>query len=141
MNIKNNCFLLLGLFSLMFFQAASADVAVIVNPKSPLSSVSQTEVVNLFLSKSKTIQGERLEPVDQAKGQATRAQFYEKVLGKDESQMRAYWSRLIFSGKGLPPVEIGNDKMMLDKVASDVNAIGYVDSSKVNASVKVLATF
>jgi len=141
MNIKNSGFLLFGLCSMMFFQTSFADVAVIVNPKSSLSSVNQTEVVNLFLSKSKTIQGERLEPIDQSKGESTRAQFYEKVLSKDESQMRAYWSRLIFSGKGLPPVEIGNDKMMLDKVASDVNAIGYVESSKVNASVKVLATF
>lgn len=141
MKIKNISLLLFSLLSLMLFQNSYAGVAVIVNPESSLVSVNQTEVVNLFLNKSNALQGERLVPVDQAKGQATRTLFYETVVNKNESQLKAYWSRLIFTGKGLPPVEIGNDKMVLDRIASDPNAIGYVSSDKVNGSVKVLATF
>jgi len=141
MKIKNISLMLVSIVSLMLFQNVFAGVAVIVNSKSSLASANQTEVVNLFLNKSKTLQGERLVPVDQSKGESTRTQFYETIVNKNESQLKAYWSRLIFTGKGLPPVEIGNDKMVLDRVANDPNAIGYVSSDKVNSSVKVLATF
>ena len=127
--------------SVFFFQSAMAGVAIVVNTNSKLESANQTEVINLFLNKSQTLQGERLVPVDQSKGQAARTEFYENVVNKNESQLKAYWSRLIFTGKGLPPAEIGNDKNVIDKVASDPNAIGYISSDKVNSSVKVLATF
>lgn len=141
MNIKNISLVLVSIIGLMAYQSVFAGVAVIVNAKSSLSSANQTEVVNLFLNKSTSVQGERLVPVDQAKGQSARTVFYETVVNKNESQLKAYWSRLIFTGKGLPPVEVGNDKMVLERVASDPNAIGYVSSDKVTSSVKVLATF
>lgn len=141
MNIKNISLVLVSIFGLMAFQSVFAGVAVIVNAKSSLSSANQTEVVNLFLNKSTSVQGERLVPVDQAKGQSARTVFYETVVNKNESQLKAYWSRLIFTGKGLPPVEVGNDKMVLERVANDPNAIGYISSDKVTSSVKVLATF
>jgi len=141
MKIKNISLMLASVLSLMTYQTVFAGVAVIVNAKSSVSSANQTEIVNLFLNKSTALQGQRLVPVDQAKGQSARTQFYETVVNKNESQLKAYWSRLIFTGKGLPPVEIGNDKSVLDRVANDPNAIGYISSDKVNSSVKVLATF
>jgi ABC-type phosphate transport system substrate-binding protein len=141
MKIKNISLLLASIFSLMLAQSVLAGVSVVVNPNNSLDSANQTEVVNLFLNKSKTLQGERLTPVDQSKGQTARTEFYDVVVRKNESQLKAYWSRLIFTGKGLPPVEVGNDKSVLNRVAGDPNAIGYVSSDKVTSAVKVIATF
>ena len=120
---------------------AHAGVAIIVNPDSALTAASKTEVVNIFLGKSKSVQGTRLTPYDLEKGQIARDHFYKKVVRKNESQLKAYWSRLIFTGKGLPPTAYASEQDVLDTVADDAGAIGYVSSDKVNGSVKVLVTF
>lgn len=129
--------LLVGFFSPL----ASAEVAIIVHPDSGLTEASKTEVVNIFLSKSKSLRGKKLTPYDLSKGQATRDMFYQNVVRKNESQLKAYWSRLIFTGKGLPPTAYESEQDIIDTVADDASAIGYVSSENVNGSVKVLATF
>ena len=70
----------------------------------------------------------------------TRTSFYNQVANKNESQMRSYWSGLIFTGKGQPPASVADDAAMIQRVASDSNAIGYVDSASVTDEVKVIFT-
>jgi len=63
------------------------------------------------------------------------------VLKKSASQLKAYWSKLLFTGKGTPPKEIGSDAEMVSLVASNPNMIGFVDAAAVNDSVKVVTRF
>lgn len=85
--------------------------------------------------------GSQAVPVDQNEGSATRATFNEKVLNKSDSQLKSYWSRLIFTGKGTPPKESGTDAEVKALVANNPNIIGYIDSAAVDASVKVVHKF
>ena len=62
--------------------------------------------------------------------------FYKKVVGKSESQAKAYWSKQIFTGKGTPPEEVGGDDAVKAKIASTPSAVGYIDASAVDGSVK-----
>jgi hypothetical protein len=62
-------------------------------------------------------------------------------VGKSSSQLNAYWSKLVFTGKGTPPEKLTTDQAVIDFVAANGNAIGYVDSAKVTDKVKVIATF
>jgi len=57
---------------------------------------------------------------------------------KNASKLKSYWSKMIFSGKAIPPEVVGDDAAVISWVASTKNGIGYVDSSAVNDSVKVL---
>ena len=66
--------------------------------------------------------------------------FYERVICRSSQQIKAYWSKQIFSGKGTPPKAASNNDEVLKLVASNPNLIGYVDSSKVNSDVKVVLT-
>lgn len=113
---------------------AYAEVAVIVNTgagKSP----SQADVSNIFLGKDKSMKG-----VDQKDWSATKEKFYTVVTQKNESQLKSYWSGLVFTGKGQPLPSVGGDAEVVAKVAAEADAIGYVDSATVNDSVKVLFT-
>lgn len=113
---------------------AYAEVAVIVNPgagKSP----SQADVSNIFLGKDKSMKG-----VDQKEWTATKEKFYTVITQKNESQLKSYWSGLVFTGKGQPLPSVGGDAEVVAKVAAEADAIGYVDSAAVNDSVKVLFT-
>lgn len=79
--------------------------------------------------------------MDQAENSPVRAEFNDKALGKNASQLKAYWSRLIFTGKGTPPKESGNDADVVALVAQNPNMVGYIDESALNDSVKVLFKF
>ncbi|MFN4292101.1 MAG: phosphate ABC transporter substrate-binding protein [Permianibacter sp.] len=118
--------------------AAQAEVAVIVNPGNG-ASLSAEDVQRLFLGKLKSFPGGgEATPVNQKEGQPAREQFNQAVLNKSESQLKAYWSQLVFTGKGTPPKELDNDDAIKALVASTPGAIGYIDAAKVDGSVKVV---
>ncbi|MBK3759981.1 phosphate ABC transporter substrate-binding protein [Stutzerimonas frequens] len=121
--------MLLGLASL-----AQAEVAVIVNPGAA-KAPSQSEVANIFLGKDKSMKG-----VDQGGWNPAKEAFYAGVTSKNESQLKSYWSGLIFTGKGQPLPSVADDAAVVAKVAAEADTIGYVDASAVNGSVKVLFT-
>lgn len=80
--------------------------------------------------------GNAAEVIDQTAGEAARTVFYEKVVGKTDSQAKAYWSKQIFTGKGTPPEEVGGNDSVKSKITNTPSAIGYIDAAAVDASVK-----
>lgn len=124
--------------SFAFAPVASAEVAIIVNADSEIANASTSEVAQLFLGKRNRIDGQAVRAVDQSEGQATRDEFYNKVVGKTASQLNAYWSRLIFTGKGTPPDQVDDDAEVVEYVAEDVDLVGYVSPSAVDETVKVI---
>lgn len=113
---------------------AHAEVAVIVNAGSS-AAPDQATVANIFLGKDKSLKG-----VDQANWNPTKEKFYAGVSNKNESQLKSYWSGLIFTGKGQPLPSVADDAAVIAKVGAEADAIGYVDASSVTDSVKVLFT-
>ena len=81
-----------------------AGVSVVVHPSVELASIQNQIAANIFLGKSSLLpDGTKVIPIDQEEGEEPRDEFYQKVVKKDASQLNAYWSRLIFTGKGQPP--------------------------------------
>ena len=121
--------------------SAYADVAVIVNPANS-NSLSDADISRAFLGKLKTFEdGQSILAVNGKANSESRVEFEQKVLKKSSAQVKAYWSKRLFTGKGKPPQELASDSEVLKLVASTPNAIGYVDASQADASVKVLKTF
>jgi ABC-type phosphate transport system substrate-binding protein len=118
---------------------AAADVVVVVSPRNPLSSMTRRQVADIFLGKSQRFPDGRLAvPFDQAAGSAVQTQFYLLVDGKRAAEIKAYWAKMIFTGRGQPPQVIADDRQMKQAVAKSPDAIGYVDRQAVDGSVKVL---
>jgi ABC-type phosphate transport system substrate-binding protein len=114
--------------------AAHAEVVVVVSAKSTTSTMTADEISQIYLGKSKA-----LKPVETA-GSPIRSQFYSKVAGKDEAQVKAIWSKLVFTGKATAPKELATSADVVKAVAADPNSIGYVDKSAVDSSVKIVYT-
>ncbi|VAW61524.1 hypothetical protein MNBD_GAMMA08-619 [hydrothermal vent metagenome] len=123
-----------GLSLLLISAVAFADIAVIVNPSNS-ASASQKDIKKIFLGKKTS-----MNPVDQNEGSAIRDSFYQKVAKKDAGQMKAYWSKMIFSGKAIPPAASSNDATVKTWVVNNPKGVGYIDSSAVDDTVKVLLT-
>ncbi len=129
------------LLALMLISASwwgHAEVAVVVGANSPIGNASSDDVVKIFLGKKKDHNGTAVVPVDQAEGNGARDEFYDKIVSKSASQLKSYWSRLIFTGKGQAPQVVGGDTDVKGMVASNPNMIGYIDAGAVDSTVKVI---
>ncbi|HET6787710.1 MAG TPA: hypothetical protein VFH49_07100, partial [Aquabacterium sp.] len=59
---------------------------------------------------------------------------------RDLNQIKATWSRIVFSGKGQAPKELPDAAAVKKAVAADPKAIGYIDKAAVDGSVKAVLT-
>ncbi|MGN6666264.1 MAG: phosphate ABC transporter substrate-binding protein [Trinickia sp.] len=118
---------------------SDARLVVIVSAKSPLASLSENQVADIYLGRTSQLPGgAAVIPIDLADDAANRATFYRLVCRKSPAQLRAYWSKLVFTGSGQPPREVADTDAMKKLVASGTDAIGYIDSSQLDASVKAV---
>ena len=114
---------------------ASAEVVVIVSPKNPATRMFSEQASQFFLGKSNLFT-----PVDLPESSAVRAEFYKKVADKDTAQVKALWSKLVFTGKATAPKEYASAAEVKKAVAADPKAIGYIEKSAVDDTVKVILT-
>jgi ABC-type phosphate transport system substrate-binding protein len=119
--------------------AAQAALAIVAHPSNSVSGIRADDAQRIFLGKTgEFANGRRAAPVDQTPGTASRTKFMKAVIEKSEDELKGYWSKLMFSGKGQPPREVGDDAAVKAWVASNPDAIGYIDGKFVDGSVKVL---
>ncbi|MGC0118354.1 MULTISPECIES: phosphate ABC transporter substrate-binding protein [Pseudoalteromonas] len=131
----------LFLLTLLCSSFSCLAVDVIVNPANT-STLDENEIKQIFIGKSKSFSdGSKALPITQADGSTVTDEFNEKVLNKSSSQLKAYWSKLVFTGKGTPPKEAADDAEVLKLVASNPNLIGFVSSGAADSSVKVVKSF
>ncbi len=130
---------LLGLALSFWVNAAAADVVVVVSAKNKATTLSKNQVVDIFLGKaSRFPDGSKAVPIDQVEGSAVRDEFYLTYAGKVPSQLKAYWSKVIFTGRGEPPKELANSVEVKKRLSENPNAISYIERDAVDASVKIV---
>lgn len=119
--------------------ASAADWVLVAGAKSSVRTVDAETAANLYLGKVSELPG--VGPVqlhDLPEGSAVRDGFYQEAANKSASAMKALWSRMIFTGKGQPPKSVESSAALKKILASNPTAIGYMEKSAVDASVKVL---
>lgn len=125
--------------ALICAEIALADTVVVVSAKNTDMRLTSEQVGKIFLGKVDTFpNGGSAEPVDQAEGSPVRDDFYVKVAHKSPAQLNAYWARIIFTGSGHPPKLREDSIAVRREVAGNVRAIGYIDRSAVDASVRIV---
>jgi hypothetical protein len=101
----------------------------IVHPTNPIESVDRAFVPLAFLKKITTwSHGGVIRPVDLARDAPIRRRFSEEMLGRSVSAVKNYWQQMIFSGRGVPPPELGSDEDVIRYVLREPGAIGYVSA-------------
>lgn len=111
--------------------SAWSQVAVVMGPGA--SPLSKEQVANLYLGRSFD-----LKPLDLPESSPLREQFYKKAADRDLNQVKATWSRIVFSGKGQAPKELPDAAAVKKAVAADPKAVGYIEKSAVDGSVKAV---
>jgi ABC-type phosphate transport system substrate-binding protein len=121
--------------------AQAQSYRVIVNAANPTSQLSKDELQRVYLKKMTSWKdGSQIQVVDQSPRSQVRAQFSMAVLGRDVPTMKNYWQQSLFSGRGVPPIEQGNDAQVASYVAFNPGAIAYVSAdASLPGGVKVIA--
>lgn len=120
--------------------AAPADVVVIVSSGSPVVELSKNQLADIFMCKVRRFpDGREVVPIDQEEGSVARDEFYARFTGKSAAQIKAYWLKNIFTGRGEPPKDVlSSGSEVKKRVAENPNAIGYIEQGEVDGSVRVL---
>lgn len=137
---KRLLFQLLAAFAASISLAAGAeDVVAVVSSKSPIVALNSEQVADIFLGKTTRFpDGSAAIPIDQNEDSPDRDRFYAQYTGKSPAQVKAHWSKLIFTGRGQPPRQVANGAEAKRAVAQDPHAIAYIDNRLVDSSVRVL---
>jgi hypothetical protein len=108
----------------------AGEIVVIVNlAAAPLS---KEQIADLYLGRS-----DARTPIDQTVGSEIYAEFYKKLTGRDSAQIKAIWSRILFTGRGVPPKQLADSAAVKKAVAANPKAVGYIEKSAVDASIRV----
>jgi ABC-type phosphate transport system substrate-binding protein len=120
---------------------AFAEVSVIVHPSNN-NSFDKNAIKRIFLGKSRAFpSGGEAIPGAFKDGTPESNEFTSAVLSKTPKQLKAYWAKMIFTGKGTPPQAMESNQSILDVVSSNPSSIGFVLSGSESGSVKVVGKF
>lgn len=118
---------------------AQQSFQVIVHPDNPTESISAQRLSWLFLRRAtRWDHGADASPVDLPEGSTIRAEFTEEIHDRSVSAVKAYWTRVIYSGGGLPPPVKQSPTEVVEFVGRNAGGVGYVPSGTPLVGVKVL---
>lgn len=116
---------------------AQAEPVLVVNAANS-AQLDDEAAAKIFLRQVKTFpDGSPAAPVNQ-KDNAVTEEFRTKVLKKNAQQFKAYWAQQLFTGGAKPLQELDGDDAVLKYVADTPGGIGYVDSGKSRAGVRMV---
>lgn len=133
------CCLFFALLGLISTGASAGELVVVVSAKNPVDALNRDQVINIFMGRFRHFStGLKAEPIDQHVGSIEKERFYRYLVGKDVSEISAYWARLVFSGRTQPPIQAESAAEQLQLLASKNGGITYLDRSQVDSRFKIV---
>lgn len=135
----------LGLTLLLWFTllglATAAELVVVVRADSEIGPLTRSEVTSIFLGRYRELaSGALAEPLDQVPQSAEYIAFYEQLINKTASELRAYWARLVFTGRVSPPRVVDNSERLTEQLLANPRAIGYLERGRVDRRLRIVYT-
>lgn len=116
--------------------SAVAGVVAIVNKAN--TGADKATIGRLYSLEAKSWSDGALAKLYDLSGQSEREAFCQAYTGKSASAIKSTWARAVFTGRAVPPRVLDSDSEVKNEVANDKNAVGYVDESSVDGSVRVI---
>ena len=116
-----------------------AQVAVIAHKTVPVDSLDNRQLLDYYTGEIQLWQTDEPVVVFDLKNQDKLKESFYEFLGKSISRMKSIWMKRLLSGEGDPPESLKNEEEMLEKIAETPGAIGFVNPSRVDPRVKILA--
>ena len=129
---------LLTLTALLSPAIGRAELVVVTSQRSGPVELSREQAEKLYLGRTTTLgDGTPVKLVDLPNG-PVRDDFYLKLTSKNPSQIVAYRSRLVFTGRTTPPLEAESVAEARQWLADTPNLIGYLERADVTSAMRIL---
>ena len=116
-------------------------MVVVMAKDADIQNLSDQHVANIFLTRSNRFpNGLKAIPIE-LKNSTIRANFYEEISGKNPTQLMAYWTTLIFSGKGKPPKGYNDVSSLIARLENNLGCISYMSLAQVTDELKIVYRF
>jgi len=117
---------------------AWADIALVTGRQSSIQELGREEAAQLYLGHRNTLaNGQAAALIDLPPG-PVRDAFYLNLTGKNPAQIRAYWSRQVFTGRALPPRQASGVEEVLRWLAEGRASLAYLPADILDQRVRVL---
>jgi ABC-type phosphate transport system substrate-binding protein len=117
---------------------ASAQMSIVIS-KASTHALTKEAARGVFAGGTVTWEnGNKIQVIDQSDTEVGKT-FYADFVGKSPNQVRLQWTKLVLSGQAVAPKKFGDDESVRKAVAADPNAIGFIQSSALDGSVKEIA--
>lgn len=119
----------------------STEIAIIINAENPSDKMGAEFVRNYWLRrfvKRWKETNKSILPVDRKDKCDEQEIFYNKVLGLPPSAVEAYLAARQYQNNDAPPKKLSTDAEIINYVAHEPGAIGYVNASSVRESDKAI---
>jgi ABC-type phosphate transport system substrate-binding protein len=137
--MKNLRYVILLLAATSIFAInAQAQVIVIANPGVKANEISKNDLRDVFTGNATSLpDGSRVVPILLKSG-TVHEEFLQVYIGKNDTAYRAGWRSLVFSGQASMPKSLDPETVVVEFVAHNAGAIGYISKSTPHEGVKVL---
>jgi hypothetical protein len=129
---------LLAVGAIAFSAGAQAQAIVIANASVKSADVSKADLKDVFTGAASSLKdGSHVTPVLLKSG-AAHDDFLSSYIGKNDTAFRASWRSLVFSGQASMPKSLDSEAAVVEYVAHNAGAIGYISKATPHEGVKVL---
>jgi ABC-type phosphate transport system substrate-binding protein len=117
---------------------AQAQVIVIANPGVKATEISKNDLRDVFTGAATALPGGGNVVPILLKAGTVHEEFLQAYIGKNDTAYRAGWRSLVFSGQASMPKSLETDAAVVEFVAHNQGAIGYIGKATPHEGVKVL---
>jgi ABC-type phosphate transport system substrate-binding protein len=138
--MKKYLFALFIMFGFLILAAqAKAQVIVIANPSVKATEISKSDLRDVFTGNATSLKdGSRVVPI-LLKAGTVHEEFLQVYIGKSDTAYRAGWRSLVFSGQASMPKNLDPESAVVEFVAHNAGAVGYIGKGTPHEGVKILA--
>jgi len=112
---------------------AAQPIAIIINANNKTEALTKKQLIDLYMGRYVAFPGNQsAQPLDTSTPEGLKKLFYKRLVNMPLSKVNAYWSRVRFTGRAIPPSKQNSEQVVLNYVAQNPDAIGYVFSQYLN---------
>ena len=126
------------LMAALFASSTSAIAGVVAIVNKANTSADKATIGRLYTLEAKSWSDGALAKLYDLSGQNEREAFCQAYTGKSASSIKSAWAKAVFTGRAVPPRMLDSDAEVKNEVANDKNAVGYVNESSVDSSVRAV---
>jgi len=131
--------LLVVFWTSLMANVSAAELVVVVSDESSVSEIDLKTAQKIFLGKPVDLpDGPIAVPIYFDQSSPTYAEFTEILLNKSPGQLRSYWAKRVFSGRGKRPASVNSVEELTKKLTNNRSAFGFLDRKDVGDSLKIV---